>query len=135
MSAKVTAFGRMTKDVEIRYSQNGTAVGGFSIAIGRKQNGEDVTDFFNCTAFGKTAENIDKFFKKGNRILVYGTLQNDTYTNKEGKKVTTTKISVESFDFVDSKSESKPDSKPTENAGDGFLNIPDGLEDSELPFT
>ncbi len=129
---KVTAFGRMTKDVEIRYSQNNTAVGSFSIASNRKINGENVTDFVNCTAFGKTAENIDKFFKKGNRILIYGSLQNDTYTNREGKKVTTTKISVESFDFVDSKSESTENT--TSNAGDGFLNIPDGL-DEELPFT
>jgi single-strand DNA-binding protein len=129
----VIALGRLTRDVEMRYTQSAEplAVGSFSIAVDRKDK-EKKTDFFNCTAFGKTAENIEKFFKKGNKILVSGSLQNDKYTNKEGKEVTTTKIVVREFDFVESKSEKSESTEKKD--GDGFMNIPDGI-DEELPFT
>lgn len=127
----VILMGRLTKDVEVRYTtgEKPLAVGGFGLAVDRRCK-EKVTDFFNCVAFGKTAENIEKYFRKGNKILVTGTVQNDEYTNKEGKKVTTTKIMVNEFDFVESKGE-KTEAKTD---ADGFMNIPDGLDDSELPF-
>ena len=128
----VIALGRLTKDVEVRYSQGNEpmAIGSFSIAVDRKDK-DKKTDFFNCVAFGKTAENISKFFGKGKKILVSGTLQNDKYTNKDGKEVTATKIVVREFDFVESKADGE--SKPKADA-DGFMNIPDGI-DAELPFS
>ena len=127
----VILMGRLTKDPEVRYT-TGTepmAIASFGIAVDRKGK-EKVTDFFNCVAFKKTAENIEKFFRKGNKILVTGAVQNDKYTNKDGKEVTTTKIVVNEFDFVESKSEK---TEPKADA-DGFMNIPDGIDDSELPF-
>lgn len=128
----VIALGRLTKDVEVRYSQGNEpmAIGSFSIAVDRKDK-DKKTDFFNCVAFGKTAENISKFFSKGKKILVSGALQNDKYTNKDGKEVTATKIVVREFDFVESKADGE--SKPKADA-DGFMNIPDGI-DEELPFS
>lgn len=131
---KVIEYGRMTGDPDVRYSTNEkpTAIANFSIAVNRKfkREGQPDADFFNCVCFGKTAEVIEKYFHKGSKILVSGSLQNDTY-EKDGQKRTTTKIIVEEVDFVDSKSSSSETPKAQNN--DGFMNIPTGIED-ELPF-
>lgn len=118
---KVTLYGRTATEIELKYSSGDekTAVGKFRIAVNRKNK---EADFFNCTAFGKTAENIAKYFHKGDRILVGGRIQIDNYTNKEGKKSSTTNIIVEEFDFIESKKES----------GNDFMEIPE--TDEELPF-
>lgn len=138
---KVIMMGRLTKDPEIRYGQgaNGTIVGAFSIAVDRrfKRDGEPDADFFNCTAFGKTAEFLEKYIHKGTKVVIEGRLQNDTYTNKDGQKVTATKIMVESMEFAESKAaEEKTQERPKapEPDKDGFLAIPNELEE-ELPFT
>lgn len=137
---KVILMGRLTRDPEIRYSQgaNATAVGSFSIAVDRrfKRDGEPEADFFNCTAFGKQAEFVEKYLKKGTKIVVVGRIQNDNYTNKEGQKVNATRIMIDEIEFAESKNAggngASGVAKPQGDA-DGFMNIPDGI-DEELPF-
>lgn len=132
----VILLGRLTKDVDLRYatSKPDLAIAAFCVAVNRKPIGNETkTDFFNCTAFGKTAENISKFFSKGNRILVRGEVNIDEYDDKDGHKQRATKIVVSDFDFIESKSESKA-SVPSTSAGEGFMDIPAGL-DEELPFS
>lgn len=125
------AYGRMTKNVEIRYPQNkpDMAIGSFGVAVNRKFE-KDKTDFFNCVAFGKTAENLEKFFHKGDRILIQGEVNIDEFTDKNGNRVWATKVVVNNFDFIETKSEKGQ----AEKKDDGFLSIPDGLADEELPF-
>jgi len=141
---KVILIGRLTRDPEIRYSQgaSSTAVGSFSIAVDRrfKRDGEPDADFFDCTAFGKQAEFVERYLKKGTKMVVVGRLQNDNYTNKDGQKVYRTRIMVDELEFAESKnaasegSEYRPSARPEPSAaGDGFMNIPDGI-DEELPF-
>ena len=143
---KVILLGRLTRDPEIRYSQgaNSLAIASYSLAVNRsyKRDGEPDSDFFNCTAFGKNAEFAEKYLKKGTKIALVGKIQNESYTNKEGQKVTATKIIVDEQEFAESKNASsgesggyQPSARPTPSAavGDGFMNIPDGI-DEELPF-
>ena len=134
---KVILMGRLTRDPEVRYSQSDSnmAIARFSLAVDRrfKKQGDTVTaDFFNCTAFGKQGEFVEKYLKQGTKIVVIGRIQNDNYTNKEGQKVYSVQIMVEEIEFAESKAAGQSqqnDSMP----GDGFMNIPDGIE-NELPF-
>lgn len=137
-----TFFGRLVRDVEIRYSQSNVAVGKFTLAVNRSyQKGDVKADFFNMVAFGKTAETISNYFHQGSRIVVHCHVQNDNYTNKEGNKVYQTNFIVDSFSFVDTRVEggitqnqgSQPAPSPTLTDQGGFMNIPDGI-DEELPF-
>ncbi len=134
---KVIMMGRLTRDPETRYSQGNEpiCVCSFSIAVDRrfKREGEAEADFFNCTAFRKTGEFVEKYFKKGQRILISGTVQNDNYTNKEGQKVYGTKIIVEEAEFADSKNSNGGNQTSNPASPDGFMNIPDSMEE-ELPF-
>ena len=136
---KAIMMGRLTRDPEIRYSQgqNATAVASFSIAVDRrfKRDGEPDADFFNCTAFGKQAEFVEKYLKKGVKVVVSGRVQNDNYTNKDGQKVYSTRIMVDEIEFAESKSSSAGNSAeaPAATNADGFMSIPSGLDD-ELPF-
>ena len=140
---KIILIGRLTRDPEIRYSQgaNASAIASFSLAVDRrfKREGEPDADFFNCTAFGKQAEFVERYLKKGTKMVVVGRLQNDNYTNKEGQKVYSVRIMVDELEFAESKasgesSEYHPSARPEPSAaGDGFMNIPDGI-DEELPF-
>lgn len=136
---KVILMGRLTRDPEVRYSQTDSnmAIARFSLAVDRrfKKQGDTVTaDFFNCTAFGKQAEFVEKYLKQGTKIVVTGRIQNDNYTNKEGQKVYSVQIMVEEIEFAESKAAGQGaqnnDSMPP---SDGFMNIPDGVE-NELPF-
>lgn len=139
---KVILMGRLTRDPEVRYSsgENATAVARFSLAVDRrfKREGEQNADFISCVAFGKTAEFIEKYFRKGMRMTLAGRIQTGSYTNKEGNKVYTTDVFVEECEFAESKkaSEENRDTGPVPNnapGSDGFMNIPDGI-DEELPF-
>lgn len=137
---KTVLSGRMVKDPEITSTSTGTTFARFSIAVNRKfkRDGEPDADFFNCSAFGKTAEFIEKFFKKGSRIEVTGRLENNNYTNKEGQKIYDVRVMVEEADFGDSKGSSQSEqSQGSAGAGSSnFLNIPDGLiEELDLPFS
>ena len=107
-------IGRLTKDVDLRYSQSGTAVANFSIAINRpfkNAQGEQEVDFLNCVAFGKRAEVIAQYVKKGHRIGITGSIMTGSYENKEGQRVYTTDINVSDFTFLESKQQSQ---KPTQ---------------------
>ena len=137
---KVVLMGRLTRDAEVRYSQgdNSLAIARFSLAVDRryKKDGEEQTaDFISCVAFGKTGEFFERFGKKGTKFVIEGRIQTGSYTNKDGQKVYTTDIVVESAEFAESKSAASGNAAPAPNqtAGDGFMNIPDGL-DEELPF-
>lgn len=104
----VSLIGRLVRDVELKYTQSGTAIGGFSLAVGYsyKQGDErkDETSFFNCNAWGKTAENFAEYVKKGHRVGIEGRLKQETWENKEGQKQSTVKIIVERFFFLQPKS-------------------------------
>lgn len=138
--------GRLVRDPETKYSQgeNSTAITRFTIAVDRrfKRDGEADADFISCVAFGKTAEFVDKYFNKGNKIIIEGKIQTGSYTNKDGQKVYTTDIAVEQVEFGESKGSGSGDSgnsgssrpAPSQAQGDGFINIPEGL-DEELPFS
>lgn len=138
---KVIEIGRLTRDPEVRYSQgeNATAVAKFSLAVDRrfKRDGEQSADFINHVAFGKTAEFVEKYLKKGTKVGVVGRIQTGSYTNKEGQKVYTTDVVVEEIEFAESKNSNSGNSTDnTANQGkinDGFVNIPDDSAD-ELPF-
>ena len=97
---KVILMGRLTRDVEM-YGQK-SKVARFCLAVDRNY-GEDETDFFNCVSFGKQAEFVEKYLKKGTKILISGRLQNNTYEDKQGNKVTSTQIITEEIEFAESK--------------------------------
>ena len=144
---KAILMGRLTRDPDVRYSQgeNPMAIARYTLAVDRrcKRDGEQSADFINCLAFGRSAEFAEKYFKQGTKIAVSGRIQTGSYTNREGVKVYTTEVVIEEQEFAESKAAasqnnnrgasqpSTPQSSTT--ASDGFMNIPDGLED-ELPF-
>ena len=147
---KVILMGRLTRDPEVRYSQGAsqTAVARFSIAVDSrfKREGEPDADFFNCTAFGKQAEFIERYLRKGTKVVVCGRIQNDNYTNKDGQMVYSVRVMIDEVEFAESKNAQGNgdggynggymggNSAPAPSgAGDGFMNIPDGI-DEELPF-
>ena len=141
---KVILMGRCTRDPEVRYGgANNSAVARFSLAVDRrfKREGDEQTaDFINCVAFGKTAEFVEKYAKKGTKFVVDGRIQTGSYTNKDGQKVYTTDVVAESLEFAESKGSGNnggqaqnDGSAPSSDPGDGFMNIPDGI-DEELPF-
>ena len=134
--------GRLTRDPEVRYSDGGATVARFTLAVDRrfKKDGGDDADFINCVAFGKTAEFLEKWFRKGQLLGLTGRIQTGSYVNQEGTKVYTTEVVVENVEFVESKGASAGDGgpqqrpAPTSAISDGFMNIPDGVEDDGLPF-
>ncbi|MCQ2081887.1 MAG: single-stranded DNA-binding protein [Lachnospiraceae bacterium] len=146
---KVILMGRLTRDPEVRYSQgeNSMAIARYSLAVDRRYNrnsGDEATaDFINCVAFGRNGEFAEKYLRKGTKILAEGRIQTGSYTNKDGQRVYTTDVVVENQEFAESKNGSSAsndsfssgnDSAPVvSGAGDGFMNIPDGIEE-ELPF-
>lgn len=135
---KVILMGRLTKDPEIRYGgeKNDKAVARFNLAVDRrfKREGDEQTaDFISCVAFGKTAEFLEKYARKGTKFVVEGHIQTGSYTNKDGNKVYTTDVMVESVEFAESKKSNEDSEPPSQPDNDGFMNIPDGI-DEELPF-
>ena len=128
---KVILMGRLTKDPEIRVSQSQTHIARFSIAVDRRfkdKDGNQETDFFNCTAFGKLAEFAEKYLKKGIKVIVSGRLQNDSFTNREGQKVTVTGIVLDEIEFC----EKKP-AEPTPEEKTEWAAIV-SMDQEELPF-
>ena len=128
----VQLIGRLTRDPDIRYTDSGSSIARFSIAVDRrfKQEGSDTADFINCVAFGKTADFIEKFFNKGKKIALIGRIQTGSYTNNDGAKVYTTDVIAEQVEFVESKSSVN---EVTGKGTDTFVNIPDGIEET-MPF-
>ena len=147
---KVILMGRLTRDPEVRYSQgdSATAVARYTLAVDRrfKRDGEARADFINCVVFGKSAEFAERYFRQGLKVVVSGRIQTGSYTNRDGVKVYTTDVVVEDQEFAESKAASEssmgsyrqaspsPSPAPSADIGDGFMNIPDGI-DEELPFS
>ena len=148
---KVILMGRLTRDPEVRYSQGeqATAIARYTVAVDRRfrRDGDSQTaDFIGCVAFGRQAEFAEKYLRKGTKIALTGRIQTGSYTNRDGQKVYTTDIVVDDQEFADSKNasggneggygnsyqQSRP--APSSAIGDGFMNIPDGVEDEGLPF-
>lgn len=138
-------MGRLTADPEVRYSQgeNPTAVAKYTLAVDRrfKRDGEPTADFIRCVVFGKPAEFTEKYFRKGTKICISGRIQTGSYTNRDGQKIYTTDVIVEEQDFAESKAAAAQSNNiqagpspygPAES--DGFMNIPDGIDDDKLPF-
>lgn len=161
---KVILMGRLTRDPDVRYSQNSNqmAIARYSLAVDRrfKRDGEPDADFINCVAFGKSGEFAEKYFRKGMRVVVTGRIQTGSYTNRDGQKVYTTDVVVEDQEFAESKAASDRNAAdynsnnsyggnnygggssyqqparpmPSQAPADGFMNIPEGI-DEELPFS
>lgn len=144
---KTILMGRLTRDPEVRYTQgdNASAVARFTLAVDRrfKRDGDQQTaDFISCVAFGKTGEFIERYCHQGTKLVVEGRIQTGSYTNKDGQKVYTTDVVVEQVEFAESKAASANNEggyqaarpEPSSAAGDGFMIIPDGVEDEGLPF-
>lgn len=149
---KVILMGRLTRDPEVRYSQgdNPLAIARYTLAVDRRFNrsGDDANaDFISCVAFGRSGEFAEKYLRKGTKIAVSGRIQTGSYTNRDGNKVYTTEVVVDDQEFAESKNSSGNSgdygnyggngggagrTEPAA-AGDGFMNIPDGI-DEELPF-
>ena len=150
---KVILMGRLTRDPEIRYSagENQTAVARYTPAVDRRfrrQGDEQTADFINCVVFGRGAEFAERYLHQGTKIVATGRIQTGSYTNKDGNRVYTTDVVVEEQEFAESKAAASENAgggyqqagaaaptrpEPTQAAGDGFMNIPDAIEE-ELPF-
>lgn len=148
---RVILMGRLTRDPEVRYSQGerAMAIARYTLAVDRRgrrsqsQDGSEQTaDFIPCVAFDRAGEFAEKYFRQGMRVLISGRIQTGSYTNRDGQKVYTTEVIVDDQEFADSKNASagdggyQPMSRPAPSSaiGDGFMNIPDGVEDEGLPF-
>lgn len=137
---KVILIGRLTRDVEMKYSTNNdTAIARYTLAVNRpfKREGEPEADFLPCVAFNKTAEFAEKYLAKGMRVAIEGRIQTGSYTNGEGKKVYVTEIVVERQEFLEKKTDS---SQPADGSAEsrwkgvlGNMDIPDGINE-DLPF-
>ena len=147
---KVILMGRLTRDPEVRYSTSGDnqlAIARYTLAVDRrfKRDGDQSADFIRCVAFGRSGEFAEKYFHQGTKIVAEGRIQTGSYQDKDGKTVYTTEVVVENQEFAESKATADSNnnyqpqqqpvaSQPTAPAGDGFMNIPDSVDDSGLPF-
>ena len=143
---KIMLIGRLTKDPELRYTQSGTAVASFTLAVDRRfpnQNGEREADFINCVAWNKSAEFVANYFTKGKQMALEGRLQVRSYDGDDGKRRWVTEVVVEQMEFVGSKNDSK-DNSGNGNSGSGThsggSSSYEGLgqevmfDDNDLPF-
>ncbi len=148
---KVILCGRLTRDPEVRYSQGAEpmAIARYTLAVDRRRSrdskeGEQTADFIGCVAFGRSGEFAEKYLRKGTKMLITGRIQTGSYTNKDGVKVYTTEVVVEEQEFAESKASTSgagnsgtvsvaPSAGSVSAGDDGFINIPDGIEE-ELPF-
>ena len=129
MANKWIGIGRLTKDPDVRFSQEGTCVARYTVAIDRGFK-KDETDFIPCVAFGKQGEFAQKYLAKGKKIFVSGRIQTGSYLNKNGTRIYTTEVIVDGQEFVESKGAERQEEPPK---SEGFMEIPDGT-DEELPF-
>ena len=143
---KVILMGRLTRNPDVRYSQGekATCVARYTLAVNRRfrREGDQDADFINCVAFGRQGEFAEKYLKQGTKIVISGRIQTGSYTNRDGVKVYTTDVVVEEQEFAESKSAASGETaaytpsrpEPSQAAGDGFMAIPDGVDDEGLPF-
>lgn len=128
---KFVGIGRLTKDPDVRYTQDGMTIARYTLAIDRRTK-DKATDFITCVAFGKNGEFAEKYLSKGTKIAVVGRVQTGSYKNKDGQTVYTTDIVVEEHEFVESKKQEAE--APQQTYNEGFMAIPEDTEDAGLPF-
>ena len=159
---KWLGIGRLTKDPDVRYSEEGKITVRYTLAVNRKRvNGQQEADFISCVVFGKQGEFAEKYLRKGSKIAVSGRIQTGSYTNREGQKVYTTDIVVEEQEFVEAKNaesaqnanyggqrpqtnnyaprpaephRNDSDAFKKDSVGDGFMQIPADVDDAGLPW-
>lgn len=146
---KVILMGRLTRDPEVRYTQGNDSmcIARYTLAVDRRQrqqDGRQGADFINCVTFGRDAEFAEKYFRQGTKIAVVGKIQTGSYTNRDGQKVYTTDIVINEQEFAESKAAAaghtgnntagQQATPPPATDENGFMNIPDGI-DEELPFS
>lgn len=141
---KVILMGRLTREPDIRYSQSAEgsmAVARYTLAVDRRMARRDdpnavTADFISCVAFGKSGEFAEKYLHQGTKIVITGRIQTGSYTNKDGQKIYTTDVVIESQEFAESKLNSNgADRQPSaQDSQNGFMSIPDGVDDEGLPF-
>ena len=141
---KVVLMGRLTRNPESRYTngEEPMCITRYTLAVDRRtsKEGQQSADFISCVAFGRAGEFAEKYFAKGTKITVSGRIQTGSYTNRDGQKVYTTEVVIEEQEFAESKKVSEQNGRQRgenagySDAGDGFMNIPDGI-DEELPFS
>lgn len=152
---KAILMGRLTRDPDVRYqgAEDQSCVVRFSLAVDRKfkKEGEKDADFFNCVAFGKLGVFVERYIHQGTKILLTGRIQNDNYTNRQGERVYSVGIIAEEIEFAESRSASQGNGSAQQPAGEaretennqragqytdsqGFMNIPDGVNEDDLPF-
>ena len=134
---KAILVGRLTRAVDVRYTQGNEpmAIAKGSIAVDRVGKNAEGADFVSITAFGKRAEFLEKYTNKGTKLAIVGHIHTDSYTNKDGAKVYTTEVIIDECEFAESKNAGSNEAKPepaTDN--DGFMNVPEGIDDLDLPF-
>ena len=142
MINSVAITGRMTKDCDLRYTQAGKAVGNVTVAVNRpfKTNGEQEADFINCTVWGKQAENLANFMKKGSLIGISGRIQTRSFDNQEGKRVFVTEVVADNVSFLESKGDQQNNQRSSNNEHPGMNaykpanNDTSDIDDSQLPF-
>lgn len=152
MLNSVTMTGRLTRNVELRYTKSGTAVGSFTLAVDRQfksKSGERETDFVNCQVWRKSAENFANFTHKGALVGIQGRIQTRTYDDKNGNKVFVTEVIVDNFALLEPKQTSQSNGSPQRNqSAPANTNAPRGntnnkfanngqpisVGDSDLPF-
>ena len=129
---KYIGIGRITKDIELRTTNNNKSVAQFTIAINEGYGEEQRTNYIDCTVWGKQAENMSKYCSKGSLIAIEGRLQTGSYEDKEGTKRKTTKVVAESIQFLGNKKEENKEQVLEES--DLFEEFGDEISDDDLPF-
>lgn len=125
MINNVVLTGRLTKDVDLRYTSNGTAVGSFSLAVDRQfksQAGERETDFINCVMWRKAAENFANFTRKGSLVGIQGRIQTRNYENQQGQRVYVTEVVADNFTLLESRNVTEQRPKGNESSGPASYN-------------
>lgn len=137
---KVVLMGRLVRDPESAYGEQGESqesmcITKYTLAVDRRVKGQRGADFIPCVAFGNRGEFAEKYFRKGTKVTISGRIKTGTYTNKDGQKVYTFDVVVDEQEFAESKGSSEHNRQQESDcdAGDGFMNIPEGV-DEELPF-
>ena len=137
MINNVVLIGRLTRDVELRYTLQNQAVGQFTLAVNRNfknQNGEYDADFINCVIWGKLAENFANWTKKGNLVGITGRIQTRNYENQQGQRVYVTEVVAESFQLLEKRDNSANQNSMAEQMPPSFAGNPMDIKDDDLPF-
>ncbi len=137
---KTILIGRLTRDIDLKYTQSGMAIGRFTLAINRKmtkekrqeaeRNNLPTADFIGCIAFGKTAETLSHYVGKGNQLGIEGHIQTGSYENKEGQRVYTTDVIVDGFTFIDTRNKNEGNSQAQDESYDGYFPV----NNDDIPF-